>query len=221
VRLPGANKTLVSTPAVLQQFQVGFACGTNQPIENVYINNITDSATAAIIPYNTTTYRANGNTSCGGTANPRLLGLARTLQALGGVDLTFLILNPSVNITTRTPAELQADLTPLLQSVATSVGSTGFSLVTPASSIDSPNTGIASSSGSSNSLLLIQVLVPIATLAVVTMMAVLITIYRRNHRDSRTLTRTVRFDSDEMPIKPRVSRSESVKVMMSPLQIRV
>jgi hypothetical protein len=102
---------------------VGFACGANQPVDNVFIQNITDGTTGAMIPYNTTTYRASGNVTCTGT---RQLGLARILQALESVDLTILVVNPSTNLTTLTPAELQANLIPLLQSVVSSLGGSGF-----------------------------------------------------------------------------------------------
>ena len=217
VRLSGANKTLLTSPTTLQQFQVGFACGANQPIDNVFIQNITDSNTHAAIPYNTTTYRASGNVTCSGT---RQLGLARTLQALASVDLTILVLNPSANLSALTPAELQANLIPLLQSVVSSLGSSGFTLVAP----DNSNTGstVVSGSNESSSSLLVNVLVPIATVTVLSMIAVMIAIHIRRTQANRTpTTRTIYFESDELQPKERVSRSESVRVMLSPLQIRV
>jgi len=206
---------LLTSPTTLQQFQVGFACGANQPVDNVYIQNITDGTTGAMIPYNTTTYRASGNVTCSGT---RQLGLARILQALTSVDLTILVVNPSTNLTTLTPAELQANLIPLLQSVVSSLGGSGFTLVAP----DNSNTGstVVSGSNGSSSSLLVNVLVPIATVTVLSIIAVMIAIHIRRTQANRTpTTRTIYFESDEP--KARVSRSESVRVMLSPLQIRV
>ena len=198
----------------LQQFQVGFACGTHQPIDQVYIHNITDSVTNAWIPYNDTSYRANTNFSC---AFIQRLLFARSLQQLGGVDLTIQVINPSTNLTTLNPTDLQTALTPVLTSVLYSVGATGFSLATPDTVGAAP---IVNGDTSSNSML-VSVLVPIATLAVLTVVAALTTVYLRRAHPSRISTRTVRIPSEEMPIKPRVSRSESVRVMLSPLQVRV
>lgn len=196
---------------------MGFACGANQPIDNVFIQNITDGATGAMIPYNTTAYRASGNVTCSGT---RQLGLARTLQVLTSVDLTILVLNPSANLSALTPAQLQAELTPLLQSVVSSLGSSGFTLIAP----DNSNTGstVISGSNESSSSLLVNVLVPIATLAVLSVIAVMIAIHIRRTKANKTpATRAIYFESDELQPKARVSRSESVRVMLSPLQIRV
>jgi hypothetical protein len=152
LRFLAANESAIRKSEKLQEIQASLACSLRMPVENIRIMNITvlqaDGSRKVIIP-EFTPLSGNGSVHCFTLmerSSSRLLR-SRSLQQVGSVDIDYVIVDPTVDILSLTPAEFSAVVgsSSVVAAVAASVGSTGVSV---SSESTAQSTTPASSSGS-------------------------------------------------------------------------
>lgn len=134
---PGANATTLTNPANLQQVTANLACALRAPLENVILNNITQTTPTGtvVIPFDprTATLASNGTVVCYTKPVARMLRQRRRLTETSAVTIDYTLVDPSAGILSMDPATFEATLAsdPAVADLSFALGSSGAVAVAP------------------------------------------------------------------------------------------
>jgi hypothetical protein len=139
VRFTGGNATTLANPATLQQTTANLACALRVPLENIVLQNITQTTATGttVIPFDprVATLTSNGTVTCfAKPANATVRRLGRTLQSAGTtIVIQYILVDPSPGILTMDPATFSATVAsdPAVLELATTLQSSGVTADAP------------------------------------------------------------------------------------------
>jgi hypothetical protein len=136
-RFPGANATTLTNPANLQQVTANLACALRAPLENVLIQNITQTTPAGttVIPFDprVATLASNGTVVCYTKPANATARQLRGLSETSSVTIDYTLVDPSEGILSMDPETFEATLAadPAVVDLSFALGSSGAVAVAP------------------------------------------------------------------------------------------